>query len=488
MSLPSSFSYFANRLGGVTRRTVKVSPNNSTTVKQSQSIEAVMPSNAIVDLTSLRMSADFKYQNATSATNAIRYVPQPHACLRSATWALNGNTVAGAQNQFHGQVYEMIRRSCSGDSRVKSREDEYTDVPVANLLGAVTDKQFGSGNERAASDTQARRVILAEFLGLQTSPNAPNWDTALTGDCRLTLQLNGPEVCMGQADSAFASDDFDWQWENVEFLVDVISFADPTYDQLMSAMLAEPEAALLIPFNEITSQKSLLNSNIRFNVASQSLDMLMFAPLHADHTGATTISSSSGVPPAGLGTLVPKHVQFSYRTAAGALASAAAGMSDSAKDATFFWTLNGQVMPAKGATSILDGAEFTKELYAAGKDDTNQLFMGYSAQAAPIDAGTIPASGTAVYPGSLNKEVAKTYARVNYLDYNAVVAMRTCLDVPAAQSETRTLSGVNTLGGSSQCSLSLQGGWYNNNDSAILAGQGSAIMSVGAGQVVSVVY
>ena len=487
MSLPQSFAFFANRLQGFTRNTVRVSPSASTTVKNNQSIELVMPNNAIVDLTTLRLTADFKYQTATSATNAIRYVPSPHQLVRSSVFQLNGNSVSGQSNQNFAQVYEALKRASVGDDHAKADINCYSEVPVATLNGAVTSKVFGSGSERAASNTVSRRITMTEFLGLQRSPNAPSMDTSIVGNIRLVLQMNGSEAGFGQADDAFGATDFDWQLDNVEAQVDVISMSSPMYDELMSALLSEPDAQLLIPFPEYTSQKSLINTNVKYNVSSSSLDMIAFAPLHADHSGATRIATSSGVPPNGQGTLVPKQTQFSYRNDSSALASSLANQSDSVT-ATYHWNVNGTVIPARGATNINDGAQYTKELY--GHQDVHQgsaLFEGYFAEGAPVAAGTVPSDGTQVYPTMLNKQVAKQYSRVNYLDYNCIVAHRLCLDLPAHQSPTRTASGISTLGQASSLSLNLTG-FNNNTDSVLIYSLGSAILSVGANQQSAVIY
>jgi hypothetical protein len=482
-SLPSSFSYFVSSLGGVSRRNVKCFPNNSTSVNQSEMITFVLPTDSICDLTSLQWIYKFKYQNASSNTNAIRYVPQPQALCRSVVWSLNGSAVSGQSNQHFAQSLELLRRSSCGADNALSRQDEYSDIPCANLIGAVTDKVRGSGNERCASNTVSRKCKMTNFLGLQSSPNSPNWDTSIFGETRIQIQLNGNEVCLMQSDEASAdAGATDWQLTDIELRVDVISFASGEYDMLMSAMLQE--GSLLVPFNELTTQKSLLNSSIRFNVASSSLDMVGFALLNENHTSATYIDTTSGnVHVSNFGGLSPEQVKFQYRNSSSAAADTLANMSDSV-DATWYFTINGQVYPSSGATQLVDGAEYTKGVYALGKNDYNQLFMDYSSAALATAAGAALTQPT--HPSVVNKEYAKQYKRVNYLNQNCFVALRTCLDVPAAESEKRTQSGINTLGQSSQIQLSLTG-FNNSNDYALMIGQGSSILQVGAGQQIAVV-
>mgnify|MGYP003109988985 CR=1 FL=1 len=491
-ALPASFSYFVNRLAGVSRKQVKITPNNSTSVKQAESITFVLPTDSICDLQSLKMIYNFKYQNDTvdGAKARLRYVPAPHQLVRSATWSINNTAVCGSENQNFSAVYECLRVASSGNDNVNSRKDEYNAPPIANLIGAANSandagKLVGVHNERVCNHTVSRRCKMTDFLGLQTSPNSMNYDTSIFGETRLELQLTGAEAALISGTATPSAADNDWEITDVHCVIDVISFASPEYDMLMSQILQE--GSLLMPFNNITSQKSLLNSAIRFNVASSSLDMVGFALLKDVHNQATHVVADSNrtTDKAFTDGLVPNQVQLCYRNSSSAAASTLANMSDSV-DATWYFTINGSVYPSQGATKLIDGAEYTKNTYAAGKDDYNQLFLGASTELQAQDDATTALSQK-IAPSAYNLEYAKNYKRVNYLDRNCFVALRTCLDVPAAQSSSRALSGLNTLGQSSQIQLNLQG-FNNSTDFALMIGQGSSVIQVAAGQQVSVIH
>ena len=202
MSLPSSYSYFINSLQGVSRRTLRMVPDGSTTAKLNQSINVSLPNDSIVDLTSLYMVANFRYQNASANTNAIRYVPQPHTLIKSSQFSLNNSVVSGSKNQHYGQIYEAMRRCTTGNDHANSRLQSYFNTPCCNLIGGSTSKIFGSGNERVASNNVARQIILKEFGGLQTSCNAANMDSSIVGNIRLRLDLQGTSPILMQADEA----------------------------------------------------------------------------------------------------------------------------------------------------------------------------------------------------------------------------------------------------------------------------------------------
>ena len=481
-ALPSSFSYYVNKLAGVNRRNVKITPNNSTTIKQNENAVFVMPTDSVCDLTSLCMHYNFKWQNAPAVANnaRCRYVPAPHQLVRSAVYSINNQAVSGTQNQNFAQVYEALRVASAGNDHTNSRLDEYNAPPIANLIGAVSAKTLGTANERLATNTVSRRCKMSDFLGLQTSPNAPNFDTAIFGETRLELTFNGNEVALITGDSACATADADWEITDVYMTIDVISFASPEYDMLMSAMLQE--GSLLMPFNEITSQKSLIDANIRFNLASSSLDMVGFALLKSTHSSLTNLTTTSGKQvDSDFNELSPNQVSLTYRNGSSALASSLANLSDSV-DATWYYTINGSVYPSHGATKLIDVPFYTKETYAHGKDDYNQLFLG----ACTAPSSDIDGANDASCPSALNLEYAKQYKRVNYLDRNCFVAVKTCLDTPASQNERHAMSGINTLGQSSQISLNLVG-FNNSTDFALMIGQGSSVIQVGAGQQIAVI-
>ena len=492
MSLPSSFSYFVNRMSGVSRKQVKIQPTNSTTIKNNQSVEWVLPDDSIVDLTTLEMRGNFKFQNASTATNVARYVPQPHTLIRSQTWSLNGQVVSGNSCQHYGQLYEAVRRSSVGISHDRSCEDEYFSTPVANKFGNVSGdtaggQSIGTKSEKIATNTQARAIKCKAWWGLATAPNAPNWDTSIFGSTRLRLEFLGQEPILAQSDTALGSGDGDWEISDIHMVVDVLSFSDASYDMLMSSLLSEEGSSLLVPFNEYTSQLSLCNNSIKFNVSSQSLDMLGFACLKSTQNAITRVETTSGMPylslsDAGRDPIVSAHTDFCYRNASSESMSNKPELSE-ACSATFSYQINGEVYPSQGQTALQNGASFTKDLYSAG----NQLYTGYVNLQSVKDDGTIQAANAKDVISCWNDNLTQYQARVNYLSHNCIVAMRLCADLPASQSPQRSLSGKNTLGSSSNITLNLVG-FNNNNDNVLMFAQGSAVLEAKAGQAVAVQY
>ena len=488
MSLPKSFQFFANALAGVERSRVRVEPQSNSTVKHNGTISFVLPSNSIVDLSTLELRGQFKFSNAVSTdSNQMRYVPQAHTLFNRQLWRLGGQSVSGQSNNNYGQVFEAMRRCCVGESYGQSNYNEYSQVPISCLhhLAAGTaqrDRLGGTKSELLASDTQARNIVYKAWGGLATAPNAENFDTSIFGELRLELQSSGTQIIMEQSDASAVDADVQWQLDNVYCVVDVIQFSSSTYDELMSAYLSN-EGQLLMPFNEITSQISAISNSVKFNVSTQSLDTLCFAFLDSAYNQPTRIASTSGVVSSGTNIYGPNHTKFSCKDSAGNVFTSAADAqgADASDVPTYYWLLDGKVMPAFGAENIRDSVEATQACFSAGTQGRNLLFKG-----AYYVNNTISASGLADPSIPSKREGFVFESRADHLANNAIVCHKLCLDSPAAENEAHRMSGKNLSGASSTLTLNLQNAY--TSDSVLIWCSSSAVLAASAGQMISVTY
>ena len=466
MSLPSSFQYVVSRLSPVVRNQVKVVPVGNSTAKNNQSLTFDLPSDSIIDLNTLCLRADFSYQEAQVFTTAgTRAVPQPHTLIRSAQWSLNGNVVSGNNLQHFGQVYEMLRRCGSNEINMKSNLDEYKEVPQPDSDGYIT-------GTRSATEAQARRIHIDDFLGLQHGKNAANFDTALTGNLRLRLEFNGAEPIYDISDDANVGNatNYNWKLDNCELVMDVITFTTPDnmYDNVISALLQEGQS-LQMAFPEYYSQISSEQSNTKFNVSSQSLDFVGFAPLLASSTSGTHVQS-------GAGTAVVADANCLYgpnftRFALTSNGSTVYGIDDDAP--TYYWNINQRVYPQSGAEKMVDAITHTKNCFSKGLDANNMLFLGNLESAESLS--------------KMNIETLRG-TRQNYFSNNCIVFHKLCLDVPAHQSENSAISGINTQGQSSVISLQTGSNFNSQYDYKLLVAGTSAIMEIGGGQNINITY
>lgn len=458
MSLPNSFQYFVNRAASARRSLVKILPRGSSTVNQNSQITIDLPTDSIIDLSTLSMRAKFIYQNAVGGTAGVRTVPQTHTLFRSVQWALNNQIVSGANSGSQwGRVYEALRRCQASKEHGNSHADEYRNTPLVNGSG----KFEGSF---AATNSVGQNIAFGDFGGLQNCKNAANMDSALLGNISLILQLAGTEICMGYADAG--TNNYDWQLQNVEFTVEVVNFvgSDNVYDQIMSEMLSSGQE-LLIAYPEIYAQIASNSTNLKFNVSTQCLDALGFASLDSTYNTATQMTSgtvTSGVVAAANSLYGPYYTAFKYEDSSGNVLA----ISDSSS--SYYWVLNGAQIP-QWNEYIVNGVQHTKDAFAKPSDLNSRNLLFY---------GNRKPDGTP----DLNNEVI---CRENVPYYNTVIVHRLALDGPAWGSGS-LLSGINCQGQSSTINLNQTN--LNNSNVTLLFALTTAVLSVGMGQQISITY
>lgn len=456
MSLPESFSYFVNRLqGGVVRNSVKIVPKGTSDVRMNSSCEFEFPSDTICDLTTATLRAKFRYKNAAGGVNGVRAVPPTHTLFRNVQWSLNNNVVSGNNTgQLWGRMYEALRRCVGSEHHENAHLDEYRKTPLP-IGGAFQGSEL-------ATESLGQLVTFSDWCGLAHSPNAASIDSALVGNIKLRLDLAGDEVVYSYADSGTNSND--WLLEGVEMTVDCITFtgANNIYDDIMGEMLSSGQE-LYIPYPEWYASLNKNAGTIKMNVASSSVDVIGFMPLASEGLVATQLPSTGGDVSNPTVEYGPRAIQFKLQNSSNALPD------ENSEAEKYFFNVNQRVFPQYGAEPHTRGVVHTKHCFSDPKDyvSSNLLFKG-----------------NYLDDGSDTKDSKYTYNRRNQLAYNCIIAHKLCLDAPAHQS--RYLSGVNTQGQSSTLSLTQTG--VSADDYTIAWALTSAVLSVGMGQSVSVVY
>ena len=448
--LPPAFSYYINALGaGIERNSVRIVPDNGETASNNSSITFTLPSDAVVDLNSLQFTATIKTKNAVAGTASVS-VPQAHSLFRSVQWSLNGNVVCGNNNQNFGQVYEALRRCTTDQADAESRMSEYADVPRPDSDGKF---QASKG-----LDATGHRIQHNDFHGLQRSPNAGAWDTSVMGNTRLHLYLESDRIMLYALDSS--TQNVEWELASVEMRCDVLR-VPPAIDDILAARLAEG-GTLDTCFPEIYAQVSSSDANVRCSIASNSLDMIGFAPLASEYLSATSVASTSGVVAASATPYGPNYNRFKLQNTSNAVPAI------DRTSAKYNFVLHGRTYPASGATPVVQGLEFTKDCFSKGVGEHNLIFQGLF----DADGSTLTRS--------------LSYMRENAFANNTLVFHKLCLTAPAHETAERTLTGMNTQGQSASIQLQTQG--FSTSDYLLIIGQTSAVLSAGAGQMVSVQY
>ena len=450
MSLPSSFQYFVSSMAGQFERTpIKVIPDGNVSPAMNSSLQVTFPSDAILDLDSLYMVATLKSSNAIDAGATI-VVPNTSSLFRSVQWSLNGNVISGAGNQNWGQVYEALRRCSAGTDYARSRADEYQRVPICD-----SDGKF-QGSE--ALTVAGHRIHIQDFGALQRSPNASAFDTSVYGTLRLHLHLAGSNILMCLENTG-VTQTLGWELASVEFRVDTLK-APQVYDELIMARLQEG-GTIDTCFPDIVSQISASDANVRFNVSAQSLNYLGWCPLPSEYNLPTRLDATALAVAAADSVYGPYYTSYKLQNTGNNIPTV-----DSTAE-TYFWNVNGKILPAHGANPCIDGVMATKDTFC-GKDVNGQnlLFAGLRQP-----------------DGTVGRFV--TYRRENFLEENCIIVHKTCIDEAHANAQ-RMMTGINSSGNNAQIQLNTVG--LSTTDYILLFAATTTVLSASAGQQVAVTY
>lgn len=452
------FQYYVQSLGaGIERSSVRLVADAGEVASNNSSIQFTLPTESIVDLNSVQFNATLRLKNAVDASASV-VMPQTHTLFRSCQWSLNGNIVAGMNNQSFGQAYELLRRATTGLDDALSRVSEYADVPQADSDGKFQ-ASFGLTNT-------GQRVQFNDFMGLQRSPNAGAWDTAIFGTTRLHLYLESDRIMMDALQTGITQN-CEWELANLELRVDVLK-VPAMIDDIITARLMETDAdgmpiGLDTVYPEIYTQVSSSDQNIRCSIASNSLDMLGWAPLASEYLSKTDVTAGAGnVIAAANSPYGANFVRFKLQNTSNSVPA----INSTTEQYNF--VLAGKTIPASGRTPVVQGVEYTKDCFSRNVGEFNQLY-----------GGNIDDDGSSL-------QRTRTFKRENLFNYNTFVCHKLCLTAPAHETAERTLSGYNSQGASSIIQLQTQG--LSTSDYILIMGQTSAVLSASAGQQVSVAY
>jgi hypothetical protein len=255
MTYPKSLQYYVSSIRNYSRSTFKVQPQVQS-VSSGQQVIFDLPSNALVDMTSLT----WMFRLSTTGGGLPRNI---ESLISRVDWEVNGQVVASTP--YFNQIFSIIGDLSFPQDCIHRRQ-----VMQNGLLTAP-----------GTSNVSSQWFMVQNFLvGLASA--APSCiDTSLLGNVRLRLTLESPNLLVTAAGGA-ASYAIDANYA----LVDVLSIDDGVFYQLHEQYLARG-GVYQIPFRSYTAfpLSALTNYNgaSRFAVSSKSIDMLYFTFLLSNY-------------------------------------------------------------------------------------------------------------------------------------------------------------------------------------------------------------
>jgi hypothetical protein len=276
---PRNLSAFLNRLSGYNKSNVKVNVLGATAAKQGDTIQIDLPTNSIVDLSSLAWAFKIVYADPTAGGKNIVPPINAEALINRLAVEVNGQTLSNIQNYnvlFHMLLY-------------MSATEDYQRQRCLNQSNMAADATNGQAvHIAAAADATARtrHHVIDSWLGFLGTAKPSFIDTSLLGNVRITITLAGPEVINGDDAAVLRAYEISEQF----WTMDVISISDGIYDSMIDQRLASG-APIEMPFKNYFSFTNSNGTNmaqqLNFNVASQSIDRLWATARAATHSGAT---------------------------------------------------------------------------------------------------------------------------------------------------------------------------------------------------------
>lgn len=281
MELPDALKYSASHSTIRTNR-FRLVPQGSDTVNPNGTVRVRLPEKSLVRLSSL--SAYFKatvtglvHDAGTAWQNA--QVPSSYKFFRSVRFYVGGQIASGGLSNHYDQVYDALLKASADQAFLESRFNE----GYKELLGASDDAVFGQPSlysSPGAGVTQKEQYLTcSDFLGLpRCNGGGGVIDTSLFNSVEIEFSMNDDSILNVAKGATGSVAGINWKLEDFRVDVDCVVSVSPLYVEMMALRLAE-SAPIKFPYQNYVSVIATNTGSNRIQVNSQSVDMMMVAPL-----------------------------------------------------------------------------------------------------------------------------------------------------------------------------------------------------------------
>jgi hypothetical protein len=291
MSYNSNLAYFLSRLQGVSTNYFKLMAQNGSTATANKIIRFHLPSNALVNLRSLK----FMF-SASTAGSGGRLPANIDSLIARYELSAGGQQIAQGFNDMN--VFTHAKRAVAGDNCDKVlghpemvRAKSYVDG------SAIT----GTNNELYPTTNDQTQFCVGSWEGFLGTCEPAIVDLGILPDCVLTIYLADNSVCSSVAGIALdgtgsgdLTDDGSgatFSIDNFHLLVETMGLADSVYENMLERRMAE--GFLEIPFKNYFSYPDTHTGTTRWSVSTQSLDRVWIVfrdPAYATQGGCVRIN------------------------------------------------------------------------------------------------------------------------------------------------------------------------------------------------------
>jgi hypothetical protein len=307
MSYAPSLSYFLEKMSGFSTNYFRLEAQNSTSASANQIVRFTLPSNALLNLRSFA----FHFTATTDSTaGGIARLPPDIASLVERVEVSCG----GVQLSAGANYYNVL---CAAK---KVLMDKVVD-PVLGHPEMVRLTSYVDGANKASNETYtgtSSHFCIKSWEGFLGSAEPKIMDSSLVPDLVVSIYLADNSVLANVAGTSIAgtttsgvnnngAGTVSYSLSNIHATIECMGLADGTYDNMVSSMIAT-KGFLEIPFKQYYSFQDTHSGQMRFSVATQSLDRIWAVHRNGDfnankgavsikgykQTGAFTSGTSGG--------------------------------------------------------------------------------------------------------------------------------------------------------------------------------------------------
>lgn len=290
MSFNPNLTFFLERLAGVSTNVFRLETQNKTTATSSDIITIDIPSNAIVNLKSLKIWCNASANLVTGGKGAR--LPPINDLVERVEVSFGGIVVSQGTN-FSNVLQEAQRAIMEESVDSVVGHPEYV-----RAKSYVNGADFADGaNERYAPPAGVTFFCIDKFPGFFDTAAPSLCDLSCLPDCRVRLYMASDNVLstsqtktIGKAATNFAStvalattaghsfavNGARYQLSDIHATIECIGLSDMTYDAMLSAQMSQ-QGFLEIPYKAYTTFQETHSGSSRFTVSTACLDRVWVA-------------------------------------------------------------------------------------------------------------------------------------------------------------------------------------------------------------------
>lgn len=269
MSYSPQLSYFLDRLSGFSTNIFKLEPQGSNSAKANNIIRITLPANSLVNFRTFALH----FEGAiTNAGGEGRLPNKIDSLVERVEVTFGGVQVSAGNNMYN--VLRHAKDALMGDS---------TD-PMLGHPEVVRAQSYHKASGVTSNKEVAAPYVIDKWEGFLGTVEPKIVDLSLLPECVVSIYLAENSVCIdasgtGLSQAATPIDDTTtspnpvYSLDKIYATIETIGLADGTYDSMISQMMNQV-GYLELPFKQYISFQDTTANNMRFSIATQSLDRL----------------------------------------------------------------------------------------------------------------------------------------------------------------------------------------------------------------------